>query len=124
VPMRFDDLHAQWLRDDPKYRAAHAALEDEFAPVSALIEARRHAGLTQEELAQRMGTSQTAIAREGPLPAIEPHYLLTKMTMATAFVTMLKSMSSRQTKCQCILLNVNTTPDDCKSIVNGIRSWK
>ena len=51
------------MREDPDYRAAHAATEDEFALASALIGARGHAGLSQTELARRMGTSQAAIAR-------------------------------------------------------------
>jgi transcriptional regulator with XRE-family HTH domain len=51
------------MREDPEYRAAHAALEEEFVLASALIETRGHAGLSQEELARRMGTSQAAIAR-------------------------------------------------------------
>jgi AraC-like DNA-binding protein len=58
-----DDLHARWMRDDPEYRAAHAASEDEFALASALIGARAHARLSQSALARRMGTSQAAIAR-------------------------------------------------------------
>lgn len=52
----------QW-RNDPDYQAAYAALEDEFSLVDALIAARTSAGLTQAEVAQRMGTTQTAIAR-------------------------------------------------------------
>ena len=46
-----------------QYRAAHAATEDEFTLASALIGARSRAGLSQTELAHRMGTSQAAIAR-------------------------------------------------------------
>ena len=55
-------LFDEW-RKDPEYVAAYDALEEEFALASALIGARAHAGLTQEELAERMGTSQSAIAR-------------------------------------------------------------
>ncbi|HEX3881673.1 MAG TPA: helix-turn-helix transcriptional regulator [Stellaceae bacterium] len=58
-----DDLHRKWMRDDPEYRAEYAALEEEFSLASALIEARGRAGLTQEQLAQRMKTTQAAIAR-------------------------------------------------------------
>lgn len=56
------DLHQEWLRD-PEYRAAYEALEDEFALSCAIIATRTGAGLTQEQLAQRMNTSQAAIAR-------------------------------------------------------------
>ena len=61
--VRLDTLAVRWIRDDPEYRAAHAATEDEFTLASALIGARSRAGLSQTELAHRMGTSQAAIAR-------------------------------------------------------------
>ena len=57
-----DELHKQWLKR-PGYKAAYDALEEEFSIASALIEARANAGLTQEQLAERMHTTQTAIAR-------------------------------------------------------------
>ena len=57
-----EEIIAQW-RDDPEYVEAYDALEEEFALASALIGARTRADLTQEELAQRMGTTQAAIAR-------------------------------------------------------------
>jgi transcriptional regulator with XRE-family HTH domain len=59
---KISDLHKKWMKD-PLYRKEYDALEEEFALASALIEARSRAGLTQEELAARMETSQSAIAR-------------------------------------------------------------
>lgn len=59
---KIKDLHKKWLRDD-EYRREYDALEEEFALASALIAARSQAGLTQEELAEKMDTSQSAIAR-------------------------------------------------------------
>lgn len=56
------DLHAGWTRD-PAYRREYDALEAEFALAAALIRARADAGLTQEQLAERMGTKQAAVAR-------------------------------------------------------------
>lgn len=56
------DLHTKWL-EDPAYRVAYDAMEEEFALASALIAARAKAGLTQEELARRMKTTQSVIAR-------------------------------------------------------------
>lgn len=57
-----EELFARW-RKDPAYGAAHAALEGQYAIAAALIAARSHAGLTQAELAKRMGTTQSAVAR-------------------------------------------------------------
>ena len=59
---KIKELHKKWLRDDD-YRREYDALEEEFALASALIAARSQAGLTQEELAEKMDTSQSAIAR-------------------------------------------------------------
>ena len=57
-----DDLFAEW-RKDPRYLAEYDALDQEFTLAAAVIAARTHAGLTQEELAARMGTTQSVIAR-------------------------------------------------------------
>lgn len=59
---RIKDLHKRWM-DDPEYRREYEALEEEFTLASAMIKARKRAGLTQEELAKEMETSQSAIAR-------------------------------------------------------------
>jgi ribosome-binding protein aMBF1 (putative translation factor) len=48
---------------DPEFVREYEALEEEFALAYALIKARSDAGLTQEELAKRMGTTQSAVAR-------------------------------------------------------------
>jgi ribosome-binding protein aMBF1 (putative translation factor) len=52
----------EW-RKDPKYIAAYEALEGEFALASALIKARADAEMTQEQVAQAMGTTQAVVAR-------------------------------------------------------------
>ena len=57
-----DKVFAEW-RKDPEYVREYEALEQEFALASAVIGARTRAGLTQAELAERMGTSQSAVAR-------------------------------------------------------------
>ena len=51
------------LMKDPEFREEYAPADDEFALVEALIRARTAAKLTQEELANRLGTTQSAIAR-------------------------------------------------------------
>lgn len=56
------DLHRKWIKDS-EYRKAHESLAPEFELVRALIHARVQAGLTQEQLAQRMETTQSVIAR-------------------------------------------------------------
>ena len=53
---------AEW-RKDPEYIAAYDALEEEFALAAQIIGARARAGLSQAQLAERMNTSQSAIAR-------------------------------------------------------------
>jgi transcriptional regulator with XRE-family HTH domain len=55
-------LHEKWSAD-PGYQRAYDALEEEFALASAIAQARVKAGLTQEEVAQRMQTTQSNIAR-------------------------------------------------------------
>ena len=60
--IRVDDLHEKWMKDQ-KYRREYQTLEEEFSLVAALIEARTRAGLTQEEVARRMKTTQAVIAR-------------------------------------------------------------
>lgn len=65
VPMKrilVEDLHKEWLKN-PDYEREHDALEEKFSLTAALIEARSRAGLTQEEVAKRMQTSQAVIAR-------------------------------------------------------------
>ncbi|HRD49359.1 MAG TPA: helix-turn-helix transcriptional regulator [Candidatus Competibacteraceae bacterium] len=56
------DLHADWMKD-PDYRAEYERLGPEFELALALIKARTQAGLTQEQLAVRMKTTQSVIAR-------------------------------------------------------------
>ena len=59
---RISNLHKKW-RKAPKYRKAYEALEEEFVMASAVIDARNRAGLTQQELARKMGTTQPVVAR-------------------------------------------------------------
>lgn len=59
---KVNDLHKKWMKDK-EYRKAHEQLGPEFALARAVIDARNTAGLTQEQLAQRMETTQSVIAR-------------------------------------------------------------
>ena len=57
-----DDMIATWKKD-PAFRKEYNALAEEFALFDALVSARQQAGLTQIEVAERMGTKTPAIAR-------------------------------------------------------------
>src|ERR1700692_2724119 len=59
---RITKLHKKWMKE-PKYRKAYEALEEEFVLASAVIDVRNRAGLTQEELARKMGTTTPVVAR-------------------------------------------------------------
>ncbi len=56
------EIAEEWLKE-PEFRAEYEALEPEFALASALIAARSQAGMTQEQVAEAMGTTQAVIAR-------------------------------------------------------------
>jgi predicted transcriptional regulator len=51
------------LLQAPEVREAYEAMRPEFEIARAIIEARTASGLTQEDLAARMGTSQSYIAK-------------------------------------------------------------
>ena len=59
---KVNDLHLKWMKNKA-YRKAHEELAPEFALARAVIQARVTAGLTQEQLAERMNTTQSVIAR-------------------------------------------------------------
>ena len=56
------DLKAR-LMEDPEFREEYARIDDAYALIEALVRARAAAKLTQAELAQRLGTTQSAVAR-------------------------------------------------------------
>jgi len=57
-----EDMIATWKKD-PAFRQEYDALAEEFALFDALVSARQRAGLTQMEVAERMGTKTPAVAR-------------------------------------------------------------
>ena len=59
---KISDLHRRWSKD-ADYKDAYDALGKEFDLARALIEARTAAGLSQSQLAKKMKTSQSYIAR-------------------------------------------------------------
>lgn len=58
----YEEMKARLLAD-PEVLAEYEALAPEFAISMELLQARLRAGLSQAELAARMKTSQSAIAR-------------------------------------------------------------
>ncbi|MCD8119821.1 MAG: helix-turn-helix domain-containing protein [Lachnospiraceae bacterium] len=48
---------------DPEFKAEYDALEPEFALIQAMIDARRETGLTQKQLSERTGISQSDISK-------------------------------------------------------------
>jgi DNA-binding XRE family transcriptional regulator len=70
---RLKDKHIELL-NDPEYQEAYHELESEFLIAKVLIEARTIANLTQKQVADRMGTTQSVVARMEsgkPLPSFK-----------------------------------------------------
>lgn len=58
----FAEVKARLL-EDPETARAYDEAAEEYAAMEAMIRARAQSGVTQAELAERMGTTQSAIAR-------------------------------------------------------------
>ena len=58
----FEQLKQEWLKD-PAFKAEYDALAPEFEIAAELVKARSRAGLSQAEVARRMGTTQSVVAR-------------------------------------------------------------
>jgi DNA-binding XRE family transcriptional regulator len=64
IPVKHD--HAAFLAKAAQrqgFSEAYASLELEYEVVSQLLKARTKAGLTQDAVAQRMGTTKSAVSR-------------------------------------------------------------
>jgi len=59
---KLKDLKERFMKD-PAFREEYAKVDEEFALVEAMVRARTAANLTQSEVAARIGTTQSAIAR-------------------------------------------------------------
>ncbi len=57
-----NELFEEWMKD-PEFIKEYEALEEEFSLASALISARSHADMTQQDVAEKMETSQSYIAK-------------------------------------------------------------
>jgi len=60
--MTLDELKSELIQD-PNFKREYDALEEEFKLIEALVEMRQKAGLTQEEIAQKMSTQKSNISR-------------------------------------------------------------
>lgn len=86
----------------PGVRAAYEELEEEFALLRQILSARTEAGLTQAQVAARIGTTQSAVARlESATPRHSPS-LATLRRYARALgyrldVKLVKAESRRRT---------------------------
>lgn len=77
-----DEVFAR-LRKNPEYVAAYNALEEEFALAASLIKARSDADMTQEQVAQAMGTTQAVVARLESGKALPSTRTLARFAKAT-----------------------------------------
>jgi predicted transcriptional regulator len=71
--IKLADLIARNMQD-PEFAAAYAEADAEYSVIEAMIRARAEAGLTQTEVARRMGSTQSAVARlegGGISPSVE-----------------------------------------------------
>lgn len=62
VPVDIAATRKRWMKRKG-FKAAYDALEDEYAALGELLRARQLAGLTQAQVAERMGIAQASVAR-------------------------------------------------------------
>ncbi len=67
-PVPHDAAFHSTMLEQPGVRAAYETLEEDYTALHTLLAARRDAGLTQLQIAQRMGTTVSVVSRlEGSL---------------------------------------------------------
>ncbi|SAL26234.1 XRE family transcriptional regulator [Caballeronia peredens] len=67
-PVTHTDEDTRRMLADPEFKAAYDALGPKYEALDALLRARKEAGLTQAQVAERMKTTASAVARlEGSL---------------------------------------------------------
>ena len=62
-PVAHDATFKKKILTKPGVKKAYAALEEEYATLHAMLDARLTAGLTQADVAKRMGTTVSAVSR-------------------------------------------------------------
>jgi ribosome-binding protein aMBF1 (putative translation factor) len=79
---KMTDLHKQWLKR-PGYKKAFDDSQAEFELAHHIIQTRINSGLSQDELAKKMETSQSSIARLESGTSLPSMRTLTKFAKAT-----------------------------------------
>jgi ribosome-binding protein aMBF1 (putative translation factor) len=62
-PVAHDAAFKKKILAKPGVKKAYEALEEEYAALRAMLDARLTAGLTQADVAKRMGTTVSAVSR-------------------------------------------------------------
>jgi len=91
VTKRLQTIKRKMLADR-EVRAAYDALADEFDLARELIAARVRAGLTQAEVAARMGTTQSVVARlesGAQMPSVNTLLKFAKATRSRPIIKLL-----------------------------------
>jgi ribosome-binding protein aMBF1 (putative translation factor) len=91
VTKRLQTIKKKMLADR-EVRAAYDALADEFDLARELIAARVRAGLTQAEVAARMGTTQSVVARlesGAQMPSVNTLLKFAKATRSRPIIKLL-----------------------------------
>lgn len=58
----YDEVRAKWMKD-PEFKKAYDESRFEFSLITAMVRERMKHNLTQKQLAERVGLTQSAIAR-------------------------------------------------------------
>ena len=61
--MRYRDYKREVLAEQPEVKAEYDQLAPQYEVIRAAIASRKEAGLTQKQLAEKMGTKQANISR-------------------------------------------------------------
>lgn len=61
--MKFSEYKEHVFEEKPEVKAEYDALEPQYEAIRAAIASRKEAGLTQKQLAEKMGTAQANISR-------------------------------------------------------------
>jgi ribosome-binding protein aMBF1 (putative translation factor) len=91
VTKRLQTIKKKMLADR-EVRAVYDALADEFDLARELIAARVRAGLTQAEVAERMGTTQSVVARlesGAQMPSVNTLLKFAKATRSRPIIKLL-----------------------------------